>query len=102
MSCSGPNNGTDLLPLLRAPGPGIAWTDGSHFATIAASPGLAAGPGSTARGRIRMTACIVGWSHTPFGKHENDDVESLIGRVALQALEDAGIDRKSTRLNSSH
>jgi acetyl-CoA C-acetyltransferase len=38
-----------------------------------------------------MTACIVGWSHTPFGKHESDDVESLIGRVALQALEDAGI-----------
>lgn len=38
-----------------------------------------------------MTACIVGWSHTPFGKHENDDVESLIGKVALQALEDAGI-----------
>jgi acetyl-CoA C-acetyltransferase len=38
-----------------------------------------------------MTACIVGWSHTPFGKHENDDVESLIGRVAVQALEDAGI-----------
>ncbi|HMA15872.1 MAG TPA: acetyl-CoA acetyltransferase [Kiloniellaceae bacterium] len=38
-----------------------------------------------------MTACIVGWSHTPFGKHENDDVESLIGKVALQALDDAGI-----------
>jgi len=38
-----------------------------------------------------MTACIVGWSHTPFGKHENDDVESLIGKVAGQALEDAGI-----------
>ncbi len=38
-----------------------------------------------------MTACIVGWSHTPFGKHENDDVESLIGRVAVQAMEDAGI-----------
>ncbi|MGD1876957.1 MAG: acetyl-CoA acetyltransferase [Kiloniellaceae bacterium] len=38
-----------------------------------------------------MTACIVGWSHTPFGKHENDDVESLVGKVALQALEDAGI-----------
>jgi len=38
-----------------------------------------------------MTACIVGWSHTPFGKHENDDVESLIARVAVQALEDAGI-----------
>jgi acetyl-CoA C-acetyltransferase len=38
-----------------------------------------------------MTACIVGWSHTPFGKHENDDVESLIGQVAVQAVEDAGI-----------
>jgi acetyl-CoA C-acetyltransferase len=38
-----------------------------------------------------MTACIVGWSHTPFGKHEDDDVESLIAKVALQALEDAGL-----------
>ncbi|MGH6948522.1 MAG: acetyl-CoA acetyltransferase [Kiloniellales bacterium] len=38
-----------------------------------------------------MTACIVGWSHTPFGKHENDDVESLILKVANAALEDAGI-----------
>ncbi len=38
-----------------------------------------------------MTACIVGWSHTPFGKHEAEDVESLIGRVATQALEDAGL-----------
>lgn len=38
-----------------------------------------------------MTACIVGWSHTPFGKHEGEDVESLIGRVATQALDDAGL-----------
>jgi acetyl-CoA C-acetyltransferase len=38
-----------------------------------------------------MTACIVGWSHTPFGKHEEDDVESLILRVATAALDDAGI-----------
>ena len=38
-----------------------------------------------------MTACIVGWSHTPFGKHENDDIESLVGQVAVQALDDAGI-----------
>ncbi len=38
-----------------------------------------------------MTACIVGWSHTAFGKHENDDVESLIAQVAVQALEDAGL-----------
>jgi len=25
-------------------------------------------------------ACIVGWAHTPFGKLEDPDVESLIGR----------------------
>ena len=24
-----------------------------------------------------MTACIVGWSHTPFGKHEGADAEAL-------------------------
>ncbi len=39
-----------------------------------------------------MTGCIVGWSHTPFGKHENDDVESLIGKVAAEAVADAGIE----------
>jgi acetyl-CoA C-acetyltransferase len=38
-----------------------------------------------------MTACIVGWAHTPFGKHENDDSESLIAKVATQAVEDAGL-----------
>ena len=38
-----------------------------------------------------MTACIVGWSHTPFGKHEGEDVESLIAKVAAQAVEDAGL-----------
>ncbi|RDD60454.1 acetyl-CoA acetyltransferase [Ferruginivarius sediminum] len=38
-----------------------------------------------------MSACIVGWSHSPFGKHENDDVESLIGKVAVQAVEDSGL-----------
>jgi acetyl-CoA C-acetyltransferase len=38
-----------------------------------------------------MTACIVGWSHTPFGKHEAADTESLILDVATQAVEDAGI-----------
>ncbi len=40
------------------------------------------------------SSCIVGWAHTPFGKHENDDVESLIGQVALQAVTDAGLDPK--------
>ncbi|MGL4813377.1 MAG: beta-ketoacyl synthase N-terminal-like domain-containing protein, partial [Beijerinckiaceae bacterium] len=38
-----------------------------------------------------MTACIVGWAHTPFGKLEADTVESLIVRAATEALEHAGI-----------
>ncbi|MEM9442334.1 MAG: beta-ketoacyl synthase N-terminal-like domain-containing protein, partial [Pseudomonadota bacterium] len=38
-----------------------------------------------------MTGCIVGWSHTPFGKHENEDVESLIVHAATEAIKDAGI-----------
>src|ERR1700724_3413411 len=37
-----------------------------------------------------MTACIVGWAHTPFGKLEGETVESLIVRVATEALADAG------------
>jgi acetyl-CoA C-acetyltransferase len=36
-------------------------------------------------------ACIVGWAHTPFGKLEDPDVESLIGRVAGAAIGDAGV-----------
>ncbi|MDJ0936684.1 MAG: acetyl-CoA acetyltransferase [Kiloniellales bacterium] len=39
-----------------------------------------------------MTACIVGWAHTPFGKHESEDPESLIVRVAVEALADAGLE----------
>jgi acetyl-CoA C-acetyltransferase len=38
-----------------------------------------------------MTACIVGWSHTPFGRHEAEDVESLIVKVARDAVADAGL-----------
>lgn len=38
-----------------------------------------------------MTACIVGWSHLPFGKREDDDSESMIVKVAADALADAGI-----------
>jgi acetyl-CoA C-acetyltransferase len=41
-----------------------------------------------------MTACIVGWAHTPFGKHADETVESLIVRVATGALADAGIAAK--------
>jgi acetyl-CoA C-acetyltransferase len=38
-----------------------------------------------------MTACIVGWAHTPFGKLDTETVESLIVRVTREALEHAGI-----------
>src|SRR5205809_3218748 len=39
-----------------------------------------------------MTTCIVGWAHTPFGRLEGETVESLIVRVATQALAEAGIE----------
>ena len=38
-----------------------------------------------------MTACIVGWAHTPFGKHDAETVESLVTRVAREAMEHAGV-----------
>jgi acetyl-CoA C-acetyltransferase len=38
-----------------------------------------------------MTACIVGWSHLPFGKRTEDDAESMIVQVAADALADAGL-----------
>ena len=38
-----------------------------------------------------MTASIVGWAHTPFGKFDTETVESLVVRVATEALADAGI-----------
>src|ERR1700722_5846587 len=41
-----------------------------------------------------MTGCIVGWAHTPFGKLAGETVESLIVRVAGEALADAGIAAK--------
>ncbi|HUC61074.1 MAG TPA: acetyl-CoA acetyltransferase [Alphaproteobacteria bacterium] len=41
-----------------------------------------------------MTACIVGWSHLPFGKHEGEDIEAMIVQVARGALADAGIEAK--------
>lgn len=40
-----------------------------------------------------MTACIVGWSHLPFGKTE-DDVEDMVTRVAIEAIHDAGFEPK--------
>src|SRR5665213_3862383 len=41
-----------------------------------------------------MTACIVGWAHTAFGKLNGESVESLIVRVTAEALADAGIAAK--------
>src|ERR1700732_5138635 len=41
-----------------------------------------------------MTAAIVGWAHTPFGKLNGETVESLIVRVATEALAHAGIAAK--------
>jgi acetyl-CoA C-acetyltransferase len=38
-----------------------------------------------------VTACIVGFAHTPFGRLEGETVESLIVRVAKEALADAGV-----------
>src|SRR5436190_23487899 len=41
-----------------------------------------------------MTGCIVGWAHTPFGRLDGETVESLIVRVAQDALADAGIEAR--------
>lgn len=38
-----------------------------------------------------MGVCIVGWSHSPFGRLDALDLESLITSVARGALQDAGI-----------
>src|SRR5689334_1971412 len=38
-----------------------------------------------------MTACIIGWAHTPFGRLDTETVESLVARVAEEALRDAGV-----------
>src|ERR1700753_3407076 len=38
-----------------------------------------------------MTASIVGWAHTPFGKFDAETVESLVVRVANEALADAEV-----------
>ena len=41
-----------------------------------------------------MTAAIVGWAHTPFGKLDNETVETLIVKAANSALEHAGVSAK--------
>jgi acetyl-CoA C-acetyltransferase len=41
-----------------------------------------------------MTACIVGWAHTAFGRLADETVESLITRVTRDALADAGVEAR--------
>jgi len=41
-----------------------------------------------------MTACIVGWAHSKFGKLEGQDVESLAVEAAAAALKDAKVEAK--------
>ena len=41
-----------------------------------------------------MTACIVGWNHLKFGKHEGEDIEDMIVQVASGALQDSGVEPK--------
>ena len=38
-----------------------------------------------------MTACMVGWSHSRFGKLDDRDLESLVVETAAAALKDAGL-----------
>ncbi len=38
-----------------------------------------------------MSACMIGWSHTRFGRRDGEDVESLIGAAVQGALTDAGV-----------
>jgi len=38
-----------------------------------------------------MTACIIGWAHSRFGKLEGETLESLITKVAAEALDHAGL-----------
>ncbi|MFL5333661.1 MAG: acetyl-CoA acetyltransferase [Geminicoccaceae bacterium] len=39
-----------------------------------------------------MTACIVGWSHLPFGKHQDASAESMVVEAARAAIADAGLE----------
>jgi acetyl-CoA C-acetyltransferase len=38
-----------------------------------------------------MTACMIGWAHGKFGKHEGVDIEEMIVPVAAAAIKDAGL-----------
>ncbi|NTV10411.1 MAG: acetyl-CoA acetyltransferase [Zoogloea sp.] len=39
-----------------------------------------------------MGVCIIGWAHSPFGRHQDADIEALISGVTSEAITHAGID----------
>jgi acetyl-CoA C-acetyltransferase len=39
-----------------------------------------------------MTACMVGWAHSPFGKKDGIDIEEMIASVGSEAIRDAGME----------
>jgi len=39
-----------------------------------------------------MAICVVGWAHSPFGRHDGIDLEALITGVARDAINHAGLD----------
>ncbi|MEM7303343.1 MAG: acetyl-CoA acetyltransferase [Pseudomonadota bacterium] len=41
-----------------------------------------------------MTACIVGWSHSKFGKLEGETIETMVTNVVRDALEHAGLEAR--------
>jgi acetyl-CoA C-acetyltransferase len=43
------------------------------------------------QGETSMTAAIVGWAHSRFGKLEDETLEGMIVKVATEAMEHAGI-----------
>ncbi|MCQ4159351.1 acetyl-CoA acetyltransferase [Roseomonas sp. GC11] len=43
---------------------------------------------------MRQSAAIIGWAHTPFGRLEDPDVESLMARVTGAALRHAGVEAR--------
>ena len=38
-----------------------------------------------------MSAILVGWAHTPFGRHDGISLKDLIAQAAREAIADAGI-----------
>src|SRR5215472_10701 len=82
-----------LLPLSPREGKGLAQiaTRIMFCGTASATPINALPSVEMPLKESSMTACIIGWAHTPFGRLENESVESLVVGAAEAALDDAGI-----------